>query len=309
VPVSAYQSLERAVIVHEFEIEVAASVLAHGSKSYAEVVSSRNAPMVRLAMELSALGLQLDLSNPLHRTLVPKYGYVVLPNRPENAGFGKSTRSWGHFYGEVSAVLKHSVKDRALWQYGNSGRLRPFSESLKDPSSISEPHLEGLIFGPLDAGDIEYLVIAPRTLAQIAEEREIVRTKKATDFPNQEYVPSLAKRLAQFDKFLETSRVLGVPVYEGEIQTRLKPTGEGGAFQLKSPINGVNPSTPRPQLSPAEVEARVGGIPKSDYEVDMDKVFLKGRSLEEQLKRYAEVLSALLNGDKACSVLGKLAGP
>lgn len=90
---------------------------------------------------------------------MPKYAYLVPIERPESAGFGKRMRMWGHEYGEIYAVVNDVVKERTVFQYGNSRKLRSLKEPLKDPASITDPHLEALILGPLRYSDIEAIII------------------------------------------------------------------------------------------------------------------------------------------------------
>ncbi len=304
------QPLDEAIIVQQFPLEVAASVLADGSKSFAETLSQRNAAAVRLDIELNWLGLDLDLTVPFHRSLVPKYGYAVLPKRPVSAGFTPLSPDWGHSYGGVSAILKPEVKERALWQYGNSGTFHGFDEPLMSVGKIHEPHLEGLVFGTLNAADIERLVIVPWEAKLLAEEREIVRTKKPEDFFYLPYVPSLRKRIAFVDKFLELTRLMKIPLYVGELRYHLKalPEGESYLKDLRL-INGVQEGTPRPQLTPEQLKAHVGGIPPQPNYIDMDLIFVKGLTKKEQFTRYLEASSALTGANDPCEALKKLALP
>lgn len=286
---------KNAKIVHEFDLNRALDILSNGSLSYAETISFRNSPDNRLKSDPELLGMELDLSLPLHRQMIPKYAYLVVNERPESAGFGTSLRMWGHSYGDVQAVLKDNVKERALFQYGNSGRFRSLSEPLYDPSKIYEPHLEAVVFGPLRWQDFDHLVIPPHVESRIQRDRDFITTKKPEDLVDDpgyyRYYFIAQKNVATYEVTHHQVPRMGIPVYGGRIEYHLKPLNESRpkTFNYEKNLNGVDPTAPRPELSQQQVQELIGPRTTFDWNSVVTHVFEKGLTLDQQIERYKEM--------------------
>lgn len=150
-----------------------ASIREKGFLNQFDVQRSRGyySPGLRKTAEDQLTGLQLG-NFPQSSKLRPKSAFLNIRSDKE---FARKTDEVNAQYGNVGAVLKAELKDRAIWTAadsleigmkksdGSSKSLMPwrgtFDRNRLPTEGLSDDYYEALVFGPIEITDVDYFLV------------------------------------------------------------------------------------------------------------------------------------------------------
>jgi len=164
--------------------------------------------------------------------------------------------------------------------------------------------IEAQVWGELTLEDVDHFVLPGWVCAGIERERGYVHTGQIADpAVDKDFLEATQQRVDAFDRFLDTCRLLEIPVHIGEIRNRLNRTHDetgaevSPAFTTDRVLVRGLPADQRPHIDRGRLTSILGRPEdQSGSRAILPKGFFKPGTLrEEQVRAFADFQQAAQN--------------